>query len=330
MQQIYFCDEKVVLHNDKMFQEAIKRHCMTIFQSTITYQFYEFSNEFATRAMHRIPHLLSLRTSGTKYFLLLTRINGANETFFVRRNIFSKASSPSSDVIVSVRSLKFHDDLYSNGGTLFEGEMVRCNKSDADNTMKPWRFIINDVVGRNGVHLRNVNICKRLWMINDIFRRFYEHTVEALCDFETCHYYHYNEFNAMMHEASRKDNAYTYTSIIFKPMHLKFSEVVLDIANGNMKMWTEQRPIGPEQQQQQQGDDNTALFYAMRTPRPDTYLLYDDMTSDMGRDRIAAVNSLDLSKQMARLFGDALMNERRPVHCTFSHKFGRWVPCASF
>jgi hypothetical protein len=241
-------------------------------------------------------------------------------------------SPEKTNVIVSVKSLKFHDDLYSNGGTLFEGEMVRCNK-ELD-SMKPWRFIVNDIIGRNGIHLRHLNVCKRLWMINEIFRKFYEHTPEALCDFETCCYYHYNQFGAMMQEASRKDNPYTYTSIIFKPMHLKFAEVVLDLANGNMKMWAPPPPqtffAQLDEKKRDPVDGGAAVqkrsFYAMRTPRPDTYLLYDDMTSERGSDRIAAVNSLNLSKQMAELFGNALMNERRSVQCTFSPKFGRWVP----
>lgn len=347
---ISFCDHVALrIHSPDTINTIVM-----YFRNTLLTNIVEKSNEFTidllNRRLRHLPHLLALRTMGTRYLLYLVRLDGENQCIFVRRH-----NAPP----IMIRTPKecspdFHDDLFSNGGTLLEGEMVRCLPVEIqgeDGTSlkkhKTWRFVVNDIISRSGVHLSTTNICKRLWILHDIFTSRYKHSSQTLCDIETRRYFRYNDMDTLLSEVSRTDAPYRYSAVVFKPMHLKFAEITLDLAKANMLMMGEEllckgsssagqqvaNNFHPFPRCQMAGHDNNgatnvgqACFFAMRSPRPDTYILYDHDRGTSGEDRVAAVNSMEVSRFMRALFADAPLNERRRVLCEYSERFSRWVP----
>jgi hypothetical protein len=104
---------------------------------------------------------MSIKSSGTNYYLYFTCINNINYCFFIDRKIKSGYTYPR---IISVK-YAFDDSIFQD--TLLDGELVRdSNDNDA------WIFLITDILVHKGKKI-NCNIVNRFNLLYDMLTNDY-------------------------------------------------------------------------------------------------------------------------------------------------------------
>ena len=112
-------------------------------------------NQKNIKYIEKNPHILSVKSSGSLYYLFLTKINGNNFCFFIDKKIKDGHNYPR---IISI-NYRFDDELFEN--TLFDGELLR----DKDEN---WLYIINNLVIHKGTLMKDKHINHKLNIVHDI------------------------------------------------------------------------------------------------------------------------------------------------------------------
>ena len=120
------------------------------------YKYANLVNKTSITYLSKQPHLITLKTGGSNYFLFLTKINGVNNALFIDCKTKQGYSLPR----IITTEFKFSDDLFN--GTVFDGEIVR-DKSDN------WMFLISNIVALKG-RVVNQNIVSKNSNISHDFR----------------------------------------------------------------------------------------------------------------------------------------------------------------
>ena len=106
--------------------------------------------------LNKVPHMISLRTNGNRYYIYLSKYNDIEIIYFIDMKIHTGYEKPR---IILTRGL-FAPSLFLN--TLLEGEMVKTKENK-------WIFIFNDIIAYEGKKLDNMNLLERLKIIYNIF-----------------------------------------------------------------------------------------------------------------------------------------------------------------
>jgi len=143
---------------DKFNVRIIQKHYYNIDDNNIKY-------------LANLPHLISLRSNGNRYYIYFTLYNDIPIIYFIDMKIHTGYEKPR---IILSRGL-FDKSLFKN--TLIEGEMVKTNENK-------WIFIINDIIAYEGVKLDNMILPNRLKIIYNLLDTKY--TPDKICD--VCEY----------------------------------------------------------------------------------------------------------------------------------------------
>ena len=117
--------------------------------------------------LSKVPHLMSLRTNGNRYYIYFTKYNDVEIIYFIDMKIHTGYDKPR---IILGRGL-FASSLFQN--TLLEGEMVKTKDAK-------WIFIINDIIAYEGKKVDNLILPKRLELIYNLLDTKY--TKDKVCD----------------------------------------------------------------------------------------------------------------------------------------------------
>ena len=158
---ISFCDTTAFNIKTENTKKKILKDVYNISNIKIIQKHFDVLSSNHFNKLNDNPHLISLKSNGNPYLLFLTQYNFTNLSIFIDKKVQSGYFLPR--MIIS--RFQFKDELYSN--TLLEGEMVK----DKDNK---WIFIINDVYIYKNKSLSNVNISKRLLIINNFVNYYFK------------------------------------------------------------------------------------------------------------------------------------------------------------
>ncbi len=293
-------------------------------------------DETNIKHLSKVPHLISLRTNGNRYYIYFTKYNDIEIIYFIDMKIHTGYDKPR---IILGRGL-FAPSLFQN--TLIEGEMVKTKDSK-------WIFIINDIIAFEGKKLDHLILPKRLEIIYNLLNDKY--TPDKVCDI--CSYqvksYYYNSKASLdeLLEQSKKLN-YTSRGLYFysyylkhKPKLLNFDDKVIVDVKKKIKDITEFKPqvnstsntsnfiitsnidIKPISQE---GDEYRELWLA-KTDDADIYYLYDNfniLTSN--KIGVALVPSLKDSIRLRSQFKDKNLTFTIKYKCLFNKKFNKYQP----
>jgi hypothetical protein len=285
------------------------------------------------------PYMVTLRTNGNPYLLYLTRINFVNQCIFIDKKIQQGYSAPR----MIIARFAFDDGLFD--GTLLDGEMAVDNEGT-------WLFLVGDMVAHCGVHLENVNAIRRINTIYELFKHMFVADVFDVCRFQVKRYYKYEEIGEILNDFVPHLN-YSCRGIYFKPMYLKFSDILYNFDDSLIKKVYRQKYASeskrflemedvesgaePKQAKREKNNNPTDMcvvnveqqqstrMLARRTGMPDVYVLEDVSTGkEIGN---ACVPTMEASKFMRALFKDKNINDRIEIECRKSDSFsGKWVP----
>lgn len=284
--------------------------------------------------LNNAPYLVSLRTNGNPYLLYLTRHHGVNTCIFIDKKIQQGYFQPR----MILTKMWFDDDLFND--TLMDGEMVKDKQGH-------WTYLINDLIVDGQVHLTKVNLIKRYERLQHILTHKYVHDVVVPFHVETKEYVEYHQLKDLLQKVPSLP--YTCRGIYFKPLHLKFKDILLNFDDSVVIKVTKTKyktagnfltsPLDiepgpcPSAHQEQKGDivthttsTLTHLFHIKKTSTPDVYEMLDPETGEV---HIACVNTLATSELLYHTFYDKNLLDRVPFRCHFSEKFGKWIPVES-
>ena len=111
--------------------------------------------------IEKTQHIISIKSSGTNYYLFLTNINNINYCFYIDRKIKNGYTYPR---IISIK-YGFDDTVFKD--TLIDGELVK--HQDEDNS---WMFLISDIIILKGEKL-SCNIITRFNKLYSLLKQDY-------------------------------------------------------------------------------------------------------------------------------------------------------------
>lgn len=284
--------------------------------------------------LNKNPHVLAVRTNGNPYLLYLTKYNFATQCIFIDKKIQHGYFYPR----MIIAKLWFDESLYD--GTLFDGEMVKTNDGH-------WEFIINDLLYEKKHDLQKMNVVRRINRIYEILEKHYKEDDVTCCNLRVKKFFTYENAQTIIDEFIPSLN-YTCRGIYFKPLYLKFRDVLINFDDSLIKkvVRTKYKDISQttfltnesvvveqgkilsntdnlSQHHASENDKSEKIFTVRKTSQPDIYELMDD---NNGQVHIACIPGLSTSKMMRVLFAGASLTDRKKVLCKFHEKFKKWVP----
>jgi len=304
-------------------------------------------DESNIKHLSKVPHLMSLRTNGNRYYIYFTKYNDIEIIYFIDMKIHTGYDKPR---IILGRGL-FAASLFKN--TLIEGEMVKTKDSK-------WIFIINDIIAFEGKKLDTLILPKRLELIYNLLETKY--TPDKVCDI--CSYkvksYYYISKKSLeeLLEQSKKLN-YTSRGLYFysyyikhKPKLLNFDDkVIIDvkkkikditefktqesssitsnfIITSNIPMITSNSNIIiPSIIDVTTSENRYKDLWVAKTDDADIYYLYDNfnvLTSN--KIGVALIPTIKDSIRLRNHFKDKNLTYTIKYKCLYNEKFNKYQP----
>jgi len=186
----------------------------------ITKHFEKYDDRLLTNLQNK-PHLLSLRTNGNPYFLCLTKLNFVNYCIFIDKKIQQGYCFPR----MIIAHFHFHDSLFDD--TILDGEMVK-------NVDETWSYLVNDMIVHKGQHLLDLNVVRRLNMVYTLLASDFTKDENDICKIMVKKYFKYTDTSYILNEYVQTV-PYTCRGIYFKPLFLKFKDILLNFDDNLIK-----------------------------------------------------------------------------------------------
>jgi hypothetical protein len=158
--KIPFCGKQACNVVDDSFKAELLEILQKNYYISIKDRNFYIINQKNVKYIEKDPNILSVKSSGSLYYLFLTQIDGDNFCFFIDKKIKEGHSCPR---IISV-NYRFDDELYKN--TLFEGELLRDNDQN-------WLYIINNLILHQGKLMKDKHINHKINLVYDILTNKY-------------------------------------------------------------------------------------------------------------------------------------------------------------
>ena len=197
------------------------------YKTRIIQRHHERFVEAHTKKLSSNPYMIGVRTNGNPYLLYLTRLNFINQCIFIDKKIQQGYSAPR----MIIARFSFDDSLFS--GTLLDGEMIVDNDGN-------WLFLVGDLVAHCGTYLENVNLIRRMNIVYPMFEGKFQPDPFDVCHFQVKRYFQYEEMHSLISEFV-PDLNYTCRGLYFKPMYLKFSDILYNFDDTLIKKVYRQR-----------------------------------------------------------------------------------------
>jgi hypothetical protein len=327
---------------DKILNEIYDLYGIRIIQK----HYYKL-DDLNIKHLSKVPHLISLRTNGNRYYIYFTKYNDVEIIYFIDMKIHTGYDKPR---IILARGL-FNPSLFLN--TLLEGEMVKTKENK-------WIFIINDIIAYEGKKLDNLNLPERLKIIYNVLNDKY--TPDIVCDvckYQVKSYYYISKksLNELMNKS--KELNYTCRGIYFYSYYLKhkpklynFDENVIISVQKKIKDITEFKTQSPIQSSSSSSSISTTNFiitsniqepkdhkdhkdpndkyrylWVAKTDDADIYHLYDNyniLTSN--KIGVALIPTIKDSINLRNYFKDKNLTYTIKYKCIFNDKFNKYQP----
>jgi hypothetical protein len=317
-----------------IIKDVILNELLNLFNIRIIQKHYFNIDDNNIKYLTKLPHLISLRSNGNRYYIYFTLYNDTPIIYYIDMKIHTGYEKPR---IILARGL-FDKSLFKN--TLLDGEMIKT----VDNK---WIFIINDIIAYEGNKLDNITLPERLKIIYNILNSKY--TPDDICDvctYKVKNYYYLSKTS--MNEVIELSKQLNYTSrgIYFSSYYLKHKPKLLNF-NDNMIVSVHKKIKDITVFKELNKSDEIAVInpsiisssnitplnilytnlWISKTDEPDIYNIYDNhniLTSNkLG---IAFIASLQDSIKMRNIFKDKSTTITIKFKCNYNEKFKKYQP----
>jgi hypothetical protein len=313
--KISFCNTQA----DNVVETTTKEQIITILKTKYSINFK--SNRAMilnakTLKFLRNPHFISVKTTGTNYFLFLTNIDNINYAFYIDRKIKQGYTCPR---IISVK-YSFSDDIFKD--TLIDGELVKDSKNN-------WMFLMSDLIISEGVLLKQ-NITHRIntlySILNDKYR---EDKYMDICPLAVKRLFSYGEYNELLTQFL-PNLKYGVRGLYFNSLNTKHANHLFlypkDNSDTNSKNYNSIKHKNKLKITKITEEKNVRelTFEIKKTIQPEIYdLYYLDENKHMVKYENARISTMKTSKLISKLFKE---NDEIYVLCKFNSKFNKWEP----
>ena len=314
VQDISFCGKKAqnIIPSEikQLVIDSLTKHDIKINQRYANLLQFQSLNYLAKQ-----PHLISIKTAGTNYFLYLTHLNGVPSCLFIDRKIKSGYSLPR----VLLVHMRFADELFED--TLLDGELVKDNDDN-------WMFLLQDLLIYKGKKVKQDIIGKYKIMYKMLCNEYVPDPMLDNCPLRIKKLFTYADYQKMITQFIPR-LTYPIRGLYFNTLFTKHSNYLFlypskDTMHGGLSK--KNNPAKTEQKEDSQNDkqkQSKNILVLKKTEESDIYNIHcmkDETLVEIG---MAHVNSLKMSKKIRRAFQD---NESVYAECTYNTRFNKWEP----
>jgi hypothetical protein len=306
--EISFCDK--IGYNIR--SDETKNHILEKLQQKysiriIARHYEKFEEERSMSILSRNPHLMCARSNGNPYILYLTKYNFVDICIFIDKKVQQGYFLPR--MIISHLMIGIDPSVHDD--TILHGEMIKKNDGS-------WVFAINDMTVFKGKLLTEENLVRRLNMLYTLLKN--EYIEDEMTPFKIVVKKYFTYEQAAELEQHMNTLPYTCRGIYFKPLFIKFKDILLNFDDTLVKK-TDRVKVGgtfmlkdtteqlPEEQRKRTDGEctqeqsstkvETTSFQTKKTSSPDVYDIFDGNGLNIG---IACIPTMVLSKKMRTLF----------------------------
>jgi hypothetical protein len=343
---ISFCDQLGLNIKSHDVKESIVKDLQERFGVKIVQRHHDrLENASGLSRLQKNPHMVCLRSNGNPYFMYLTRCQYVNQVIFIDKKIQTNYFVPR--MIIS--KLRFDDELFDD--TLIDGEMITVKSGK-------WIFLAHDIIVLRGRRLDTDNVIKRIQTIHDILANQFKPDATDVCELQVKAYVPYDRIRYLVDELMPA-LPYTCRGLYFKPLHLKFLDVLFNFDDSLIKKVERVKyqanndtfheriadvavaapapvapvptpapvpapvPIPPSPKAQAQAQAQAQMLVE-KTHMVDVYMVYDAKTKK--RAGYAAVTTLEMSRRLQAMFRAAGLHARLQMPCVYHEQFQKWLP----
>ena len=296
------------------------------------YKYANLINPKSITFLSKQPHLITLKTGGSNYFLYLTKINGVNNALFIDCKTKQGYTLPR----IITADFKFHEDLFS--GTIFDGEIVRDREDN-------WMFLISNIVALRG-RVVNSNMVARMNLIYKTLAESYSpDPVIDICPIRVKQVYRYSDYDKLILMYIPKYE-YEIKGMFFNSLTNKHSNHLFMMSAPSKKEgYTDRRKtrstgatkevdsgttreetsnVGEAKTTEESIKRDTLVFQIKTTDKPEIYELYG--VSDGGvieMISVALIKKMAVSKKLKAYFDDSTSGNCF-CDCKYNNRFKKW------
>lgn len=336
-------------------KDIILNELLSLYNVRIIQKHYYNIDDNNIKYISKLPHLISLRSNGNRYYIYFSLYNDTPIIYFIDMKIHTGYEKPR---IILARGL-FDPSLFKN--TLLDGEMIKTNENK-------WIFIINDIIAYEGKKLDDVVLPERLKIIYNILDKKY--TPDDICDvcsYKVKNYYYLSKKSLNELMTISKELNYTSRGIYFSSYYLKhkpklynFNDNIIVSVQKKVKDITEFKELVKDESSLPSSSSLASSLplsslqlplplppatiiassniitplnksytdlWISKTDDPDIYNIYDNhniLTSNkLG---IAFIGSLQDSIKMRNVFKDKSTTITIKFKCNYNEKFKKFQP----
>ena len=272
-------------------------------------------NQKSVYFLEKTQHIISIKSSGTNYYLYLTNINNINYCFYIDRKIKSGYTYPR---IISVK-YSFSDEVFED--TLLDGELVR-DKDDNDS----WIFLITDLLVLKGKKLE-CNIVNRFNLLYEMLTHDYNKNHELdICPLIVKKLFLYKDYDELITRFI-PSLPYKTNGLYFNSLNTKHANQLFLFKTGNnhhsKKSIVKKEPVEKKEETKQ------IILKIEKTDKSDIYNLFCNNRNEQHKLGMAHISNLRTSKMIRKLFqggSGSGSGEDILVICKYNEKFNKYEP----
>lgn len=316
--KISFCGKQACNVVEESFKEELLDILQKNYYISIKDKNFYIINPRNIKYIEKNPHFLSVKSSGSLYYLFLTRIDDINYCFFIDKKIKDGHKFPR---IISV-NYRFDDELFDN--TLFDGELLR----DRDEN---WLYVINNLILHRGKLLKDKHINYKINLVYKILTDHYlKDTHLEICPLYVKRLFANHEFNYMIKEYIPSLN-YNCRGIYFEGIRNLNNHLFLFPRGQKFERVVDDKPkkiIQPKRNKFEKkveiGNRKYLRFMVRKTDISDIYNLYCLKDDEIYKYGGAHIPNLKTSKFMRKAFSEG--NDNITMNCDFNAQMEKWRP----
>lgn len=353
IQDISFCNKTADNVVDKNLKGTIIRAIQENYNINLQHKNYVNLSPKIIKNVGNNQHLLSLRSAGNPYYLLLVKINGQNRCFFIDQKLKTGFTLPR---VIHV-NYQFDEELFD--GTIIDGELVR-------DEYQRWSFIISDlIVYRNRKLIQpqdkkiDMTVIERIRLIKKILSTQYQpDPIYDICPLLIRKFFVYSQYDEMV-KNFMTSLPYLIKAICFHTLNNQFSNYVYNLSederentavenkykvdltqvtdNSNNKSNTNKKNDGklfrvgkPSKYQFKNTDkynkNSYVIFQVVKTSYPDVYDLYfinDNNQLEKYNDH-PLIKTMETSARLRSLFETTNKTENVYIKCIYAPHAKKW------
>ena len=332
MMDLSFCSDAA--HNvvNSEAKEFIINRLKQKYNVEITKKHAYILNSKSIYFLEKTQHIISIKSSGTNYYLYFTNINNINYCFYIDRKIKSGYTYPR---IISVKYC-FDDIIFED--TLLDGELVRdVNDNDS------WIFLITDILIHKGKKLE-CNIINRFNLLYDILTKNYNKNHEIdICPLIVKKLFLYKDYDELITRFI-PSLPYKTNGLYFNSLNTKHANQLYLFKNSNDKNKQSKQYVNKNSNNfnslhnstnsnkvsstnsENSSNAKNIVLKIKTTEKSDIYDLYCKKSDEEYKLGIACIPNLRTSKLIRKIMESTENNEDVYINCKYNEKFNKYEP----